>query len=324
MKHLYILATATMLALPGCAHTKKVTTETTATTATVSNPAIAALHDTLRDIASQYPGEIGIALITDQGDTITVNNENKYPLMSVFKLHQAMALCKEFEKRGTSPDTTVILRRAALNPDTWSPMLKDYPDNEIKITVRELLRYTLTQSDNNASNWLFEHIQPVAATDSCIAALLPRDSFQLKWTEAQMDADHRRCYENCSTPLGAAMLINLLYTDSPLNADNTRFLSETLRQCHTGTDRIVAPLLDKPGVTAGHKTGSGFRDNGILAAHNDVAYVTLPDGRSYALAVLVKDYRGTEQEAARAIARISEAVYGVISSYKNTSTAERP
>lgn len=276
------------------------------------------LRVSLEKIAAKYPGEIGIALLTGDGDTLVVNNETKYPLMSVFKLHQALALCDLFEQRATSLDTVVELPASRLNPDTWSPMLKDHPEKTIELPVRELLRYTLMQSDNNASNYMFETLRSVAETDSFVATLIPRESFRLAVTEADMWSDHNRCYENCSSPLGAAMLINRLYTDSTLCPVNRRFLCTTLRECRTGTDRIVAPLADKKEVVVGHKTGSGFRnDYGVLSAHNDVAYVTLPDGRHYALAVLVKDFHGSEADAAKVIAGISATVYTALTSADN-------
>mgnify|MGYP003527208490 CR=1 FL=1 len=48
---------------------------------------LATLADSLRDsltaIATTYPAEIGIAVITSGGDTVTGNNADNYPLMSV-------------------------------------------------------------------------------------------------------------------------------------------------------------------------------------------------------------------------------------------------
>lgn len=270
---------------------------------------IGVLTDSIRSIAEEYGGEIGVALITGEGDTLVLNNENKYPLMSVFKLHQAVALCHDFEKAGRSLDTVLSIPRSSLNPDTWSPMLKEHTGDTIKLPVRELLRYTLMQSDNNVSNLLFRRFTSVKETDAFIASLIPRESFRLVYDEEEMSADHSKCYSNSSSPLGVAILLDRLYTDSIIGTDNQQFISRTLRECKTGTDRIVAPLLSQKGVTVGHKTGSGFRDNGILAAHNDAGFITYGDGRHYTLVVLVKDFHGDEIAAARAISRISAAVY---------------
>lgn len=279
------------------------------------------LKGELKTIADKYEGRIGIGLITSQGDTLEINvggrkdvrnngnAEERYPLMSVFKVHQAVALLHAMEKNGQSADITVSIPRNELNPDTWSPMMKDHTGDTIVLSVREMLRYTLMQSDNNASNYLFTHFTDVSSTDRFIATVIPRESFHLGATEEEMWRDHKRSYENCSTPLGVAILIDKLYTDSIIGADNQNFICRTLRQCDTGTDRIVKPLLDKKGVTAGHKTGSGYRENGILMAHNDAAFITLPDGRHYTLVVLVSDFNGDEEKAAEAIAGISEAVW---------------
>ncbi len=128
-----------------------------------------------------------------------------------------------------------------------------------------------------------------------------------------MSADHSRAYSNFTSPLGAAILMNRLFTDSLISSEKQNFIKNTLEQCITGKDRIVAPLLGKEGVTVAHKTGSGYRtDAGLLAAHNDVAYITLPGGVRYTLAVFVKDFKGSEAEASRAIADISAAVYSVL------------
>lgn len=291
------------------------TMNTSCDTRDKSGTPTAALRDSLQTIADSYPGEIGIAVLTDEGDTIAVNNENKYPLMSVFKLHQAISLCDMFAQCGTSLDTVLCVERAALNPDTWSPMLKDHSGETISISVRDMLRYTLMQSDNNASNYLFAHMQPVAEVDSFIATVIPRRSFRLSVTEADMWDNHALCYENCSSPLGAAILINRLYTDSIIPRADRDFICTSLEECRTGLDRIVSPLRKIDGIHIGHKTGSGFRTpDGLLTAHNDVAFVRMPDGRHYALAVLVKDFRGDEAEAAKAIARISASVYSAVTS----------
>ena len=45
------------------------------------------------------------------------------------------------------------------------------------------INYTLTQSDNNASNLMFKDMVNVAQTDSFIATLIPRSSFQIAYTE---------------------------------------------------------------------------------------------------------------------------------------------
>ncbi len=266
------------------------------------------LEKELTAIADSAKGDVGIALIYD-GDTLTVNNDAIYPMMSVFKLHQAVALCRMFEENGTSLDSVMTLRRSELDPDTWSPMLKDHSGEEISLPMRRLLEYTLIESDNNASNEMFVRLMSPAACDSVIAGIIPRGSFEIRFNEAEMQDDHSRAYSNRTSPLGAAILIDRLFTDTLVGKSYQGFIKSALLRCQTGPDKISAALSETEGITIGHKTGSGYRDeNGRLAASNDVAFISLPDGRHYALAVFVKDFDGTDAEAAATIARISAAV----------------
>lgn len=266
------------------------------------------LEKELTAIADSAKGDVGIALIYD-GDTLTVNNDAIYPMMSVFKLHQAVALCRMFEENGTSLDSVMTLRRSELDPDTWSPMLKDHTGEEISLPMRRLLEYTLIESDNNASNEMFVRLMSPAACDSVIAGIIPRGSFEIRFNEAEMQDDHSRAYSNRTSPLGAAILIDRLFTDTLVGKSYQDFIKSALLRCQTGPDKISAALSETEGITIGHKTGSGYRDeNGRLTASNDVAFISLPDRRHYALAVFVKDFDDTDAEAAAIIARISAAV----------------
>lgn len=282
-----------------------------------------ALADTIAKITVKYPGKTGVAVIVNDEDTILVNDSAEYPMMSVFKLHQALAICDKFGRTGTPLDTILSIRRRELDADTWSPMLKEHEEEEPTLTVAELLRYTLIQSDNNASNLMFERLVDVPATDCYISTIIPRSLFKIAYTEKEMKADHDKAYSNFTSPSGAAILINKLFTDSLVAADLQSFIKTTLEQCATGSDRIAAPLLNKEGVAVAHKTGSGYRDsNGILAAHNDLAFVRLPDGRHYALGVFIKDFNGSEAEASAVIAEISATIYSYLQGKAATRGAD--
>lgn len=271
------------------------------------------LKDEISKAAADYPGRIGVAVIIDNADTVTVNDECRYQLMSVFKMHQALAVCGCQDRRRISLDSVLTVSRDSLDAGTWSPMMKEHTGPVIGLTVRELLRYALILSDNNASNIMFEKLVGTEQTDSFIATLIPRPGFRIAYTEREMSKDRSLADFNCTSPLSAAVLMNRLFTDSLISSDMQRFVTETMRECRTGNDRIAAPLIAEEGVTVAHKTGSGFTDeNGVLSAHNDVAYITLPDGLSYTLAVFVKDFKGDGQQASAAIARISGIVYSYI------------
>lgn len=271
------------------------------------------LADTITQITSGYDGEIGMAAIINGTDTVTVNNSSIYPMMSVFKVHQALVVCHDLDIRGISLDSMMTVERDRLDPNTWSPMMKEHPEAVIALPIRELLRYTLIRSDNNASNLMFDRLAGTAQTDSFIATIIPRQSFRIAHTESEMAKDHDKAYSNYTSPLGAAMLMERLFTDSLVSKEKQHFITAALGECSTGKDRIAAPLLGREGIGIAHKTGSGYtNEDGVLAAHNDVAYISLPNGTCYTLAVFVKDFHGKEPQAAQAIARISATVYSLL------------
>lgn len=264
----------------------------------------------LQAIADSAAGQVGIAVISPEGDTLTVNNTADYQLMSVFKLHEALAVAHVLDQQGVGLDTVMPIHRAELNPNTWSPMYTDHTEDPIELPMRELLRYILQESDNNVSNLLFDRIISVGDCDSFIRAATGIDGFKLTYTEHQMQLDHSLSGGNVTTPLAAARLIDKVFADSIVSPAKQAEIQQILLDCKTGTDRIYAPLAGHNGVTLAHKTGSGYRDgDGLLTAHNDIGRILLPDGRTYALAVFVKDFDGTAAQASEVIASISDAVY---------------
>lgn len=267
------------------------------------------LENSLYAIADSVPGMVGIAFVSDR-DTVTVNNGVAYPMMSVFKLHQALAVCDAIERAGASLDSVLSVRADELDPHTWSPMLKVYGNTDFDVSVGELVRYAVTSSDNNASNLLFSHISSPADTYRFVKSFAADTSFQILYSEAEMKREHSLSYLNYTSPLSAALLIRQVFTSDIIGSATQDSVRSALLTVTTGHDRLGAAVADAQDVLFGHKTGSGYRNGaGELVAHNDVGYFRLPDGRDYALAVFIRDFRGTEDEASAVIADVSRLVY---------------
>ena len=127
-----------------------------------------------------------------------------------------------------------------------------------------------------------------------------------------MHEDLDLCYQNWSTPLAAAELLEIFRREPLFAKEYKDFIWQTMVECQTGQDRMVAPLLDKK-VTVGHKTGTGDRNaKGQQIGYNDIGFVLLPDGRTYSIAVFVKDSKENSQVNSKTIADISRIVYEYI------------
>ncbi len=302
-----------------------------------------AMQTALENYVRTHDADIGIAVITDRGDTVCVNNDCRYPMNSVMKLYQAMAVADGMQRRGHRLDSVITVSRNEMEEDTYSPMRDRYPQGNFRISIADLLKYSLQQSDNNACDILFRHVVSIPETDRYIRSL-GISGFAISASEADMHADTSLVNSNWNHPLAAAMLINRLFT-SPVfdgcekvydscekehdchkrdfdncekNHDNIgrrcdnifqRFLTKTLNGCTTGENRLAKPLLPTNAVI-GHKTGTGFPSaDGHPQGINDVGFVRLPNGRCYSIAVFVKSSRYGMEETECLIAEVSEIVW---------------
>ncbi len=267
------------------------------------------LQDELYEFIDSVPGTVGVALVSDR-DTVTVNNGVHFPMMSVFKMHEALAVANTLERSGISLDTILSINRVDLDLDTWSPMLKEYTAKSFTIPVGRLMEYAVTKSDNNASNLLFRHIVSPTETDAYIRSIATDTTFCISYSESEMKANHALSYCNYTSPLSAALLIKQVMEEPIVGKNYQDSIRQYLSTVTTGQDRLGSVTEGSDIVQFAHKTGSGFRNEaGELMAHNDVGYFRLRDGRSYALAVLIRDFAGTEAEASAIIADISRRVY---------------
>ena len=266
------------------------------------------LETQLKEAIKGKKAEIGIAVIIDGKDTITVNNDIHYPLMSVFKFHQALALADYMGKQKQSLETRLPIKKSDLKPDTYSPLRDKYPQGGTEMSIADLLRYTLQQSDNNACDILFNYQGGPDAVNKYIHSLGIREC-AIVGTETAMHEDLNLCYENWTTPLAAAELVEIFRKKPLFPKVYKDFIFQTMVECQTGQDRLVAPLLDKK-VTVGHKTGTGdLNAKGQQIGCNDIGFVLLPGGRTYSIAVFVKDSEENNQANSKIIADILRIVY---------------
>lgn len=270
------------------------------------------LEEQLQKYVDEAPAEIGVGVIIPRSDTIVIN-DGKYQMNSVLKLFQSLPTVKQLSANRIMWDAVVDIPHGSLAEDTWSPMLKESSGDTLRTTYGKLLEYALGESDNNACDWLFDN---VVSTDSVDAYWRKEGytDFQIKWDEAQMHEDPTRSNDNWTSPLVAAKAVQRIFDYSMASSDfNTSQISGILMHCQTGLNRIPAPLTGTDALVA-HKTGTGFADEkGNPMGVNDVAYVILPDGKSYALAVFVQSTQKDMAETEKMIADISEIVYKYVS-----------
>lgn len=273
------------------------------------------LRDDIGQIIKDKQATVGVALIVDGKDTLTINNDIHYPTQSVYKFHLALAVLDYLDSKALTLDHKLFIKKNDLIPDTYSPLRDDYPEGEMYLTIADVIRYTVSKSDNNGCDILFRFLGGPTIVDQYIRELGVVD-FSIAKTEEEMHSAWDIQYLNWSTAYAAALVLEKFRTGAILSDSSHDFLWNTLVETTTGRDKIKAGLPQD--VILAHKTGSSARNkDGLSAAENDVGIVQLPDGRFYTLVVFVSDSMEDQKTNAAIIAAISKAVYESLTAEQN-------
>lgn len=249
---------------------------------------------------------VGAAFSID-GQSFTFNDEHRYPLMSVFKLHVAIAALQKMENECIAPDSLRFIESLQIHKDTYSPLRELYPERNFYLSYADLMRYAVSQSDNNACDILIDYLGGIDIVKDRIDKL-GITNYNLTETEETMHSRISNCYNNWSTPSSTLQLLEKLYNEPILNETHTEFLKNILIETSTGKDKIKAGLPDN--IALGHKTGSSDRlDDGTKIGDNDTGVIYLPNGKLCFLAIFIKDSRESDQTNAQIIADIARIIY---------------
>lgn len=285
-------------------------------------PPPAGLVNRLSDIAHNFDGVVGIAVTSvDRNWTASQGGARKLPQQSVSKLWVAMTVLDQVDQGRIRLSDPLVITKAdfTLFHQPVASLVKG--DQGYHSTVGEILRRALTMSDNTCNDKLLRLVGGPPAVRSFIARnalgsirfgpgekLLQLGTSGLtSWkpeysmgntfavARAQLPRATRvAAYQSYvadppdgAAPLAIAGALARLKRGELLSPVSTQWLIATMQASHTGKYRLRGAL--PPGWQLAHKTGTGQDLFGRTAGYNDVALLTAPDGRSYALAVMIGD-----------------------------------
>ena len=263
------------------------------------------LGKNLYNLTADKDCEVGVAVIHGK-DYWSLNNDETYPLMSVFKTFVAAAVLEKTEKENTPLSSPIIITPDMIYP-TYSPLrdkIKQYP---YQSTIEELLFYMLAQSDNIATDVLISHLGGIDKLNQFISSAgFPQ--IVIKVNEKQMSEDIRNQKLNVARPQDIALFLKAIDDGKILSAKQAEVFRNILKQTQTGQNKLKAGLPNE--VVIGHKTGSSDRDeNGIKIADNDAGFIVLPNDEIYYIVVLIKNSKMSDAQNANLTAQISQLVY---------------
>jgi beta-lactamase class A len=247
------------------------------------------------------------ACIMHDGSISGINENERFAMHSVMKFPQALYVADYLSRKGLALDDTIVVDKADLMQDTWSPMLKRFEGkmalNFIRACSRsaelmqaslssrllaafsyaELLELSLGQSDNNACELLFKHCGKPKAVEKYMRKLGFRD-IHVRMTEKQMHKNPVEAIKNSSTPAEMVRLFEWFYHHKDDN-QYLAFIWKAMADCSTGLKRIPAAIPADARIV--HKTGTGFPSPEGVQDMNDAGIILMPDGRYAIIAVFI-------------------------------------
>ncbi len=265
------------------------------------------LRSKIENILNGKKAKVGVAISSlDTKDTLSINGNERLVMQSVFKFHIALAVMYLIEEGKLSLSQEVFVSKAELMPNTWSPLRDKYPDGNVKVTLDEILRFTVAQSDNNGCDILLKLVGGTSRVNDFIHSIGIND-VSISKTEEEMHKGVEAQFANWTTPIAASMLLDKFsYTYSQNKSLN--YLWQIMTETTTGPKRLKGLLPE--GTIVAHKTGSSdTNDEGMTYAVNDIGIVVLPYGRKYSIAVFVTNSYESYDDSEKIIADISKATY---------------
>ena len=235
------------------------------------------------------------------------NAEKKLPMQSVFKYHIALAVLDLVDQGKLSLDQKVFIKKSELLPNTWSPIREKNPEGNFEMPISELIEYSVAMSDNVGCDVLLRLIGGPKVVHDFLIYKGAKDT-QIVYNEEIMQSAWKNQYENYTTMKSATKLLKDFYKGKILSEKSTEFLLGVMYRTSTGLNKIVEQLPKSAKVA--HKTGSsGKNDAGLTGAENDIAIITLPNGKTYAIAIFVSDSMETWEVNCKMISDISKVVF---------------
>jgi len=278
------------------------------------------LQARIRELGRAFPGEVGIAVreVDERGALLGNWNGNRFfPQQSVSKFWVALTAFSRVDAGALDLDRSVTITRADLTLFN-QPIAAQIGPNGYRTTLGSLIFRALTQSDNTCNDIVLRH----AGGPAAVRAMLERNRISgvrfgpgerllqagiagMNWNNAfsvgrgfeaarsQVPASRRRAaFERYlqdpidgATVDGITMGLARLQRGELLSRASTARLLSIMSQTRTGRMRLRGGLAS--GWSLAHKTGTGQELGSEQAGYNDIGILTSPDGRHYAVAVMI-------------------------------------
>ena len=303
-------------------------------------PAPAAFQADIERLAAAYREPVGIA-VTDvtNGWTASVAGDQTFPQQSVSKLWVALAVLQAVDEGALHLDQSVVMRQEDRSVFYQPLASRIRGPNGLNVTLSDLLRHALIESDNAANDKLIREVGGAGVVAEAIAkkglkgvavggterdvqtrtaGLVWKPEYGMTWiwkaareklpeeVRDQALATYLANPPDGATPNGITSALASLKRGELLSRDSTDFMLGLMGEARTGNSRLRGGLTR--GWTLAHKTGTGPDWRGASVGINDVGLLTAPDGHTYAVAVMIRQTKAPASARHRIMQSVTRAV----------------
>ena len=281
-------------------------------------PAPPELARRIQALGADFDGHVGVAVMDlKDGWTVAWNGDGRFSQESVAKLWTVIAALDAVDAGRIRIDEEVQLTREDLSV-FHQPLAERIGRYGYRASIGELIQGAIIDSDNAANDVLVRRLGGTAAVQAAIkekgldgvvagiqqrelqariAGLSWRPSLdgegRLEAARSMLDPEVReeamRSYladpDDAATPMAMVRALAALQAGRLLSPASTERLLRLMHSMVHGEERLNGGL--GAGWALAHKTGTGQHLGPLQVGTNDVGVLTAPDGRAYAVAVLV-------------------------------------
>ncbi|WP_224484422.1 class A beta-lactamase [Robertkochia aurantiaca] len=284
----------------------------------------------MKAVSEGLVGYIGVAAQDlNTGKQVFLNGDDSFPMASTYKIAIAVTLLDKVES-GELDLTDMI----EVQDDEWvlsDIIASNFIHQGVSLSLANILEVMITHSDNTATNVALrlaggpaavnEHMERKGiegmhidrTTSDYSRDFYGQEPGRENMAEAiknlsanpglsndpqpEFEADAK----DKSTPRAMLNLLSLIYKGEAMNDENTAFLLGIMSRTVTGAKRLRGLLPAHTPVA--HKTGT------LGGISNDVGFITLPEGHSFAIVVFTRGSDTPLADRDRAIAEVSRTLY---------------
>jgi beta-lactamase class A len=262
----------------------------------------------MEEIARATGGPVGAAaVIIEGGEVVSFNGTQRFPMQSVYKMPIGMAVLHAIDEGRLKLTQKIFVRPEDLVPERLHSPLRDANPRGVELTLRELLRLMISESDGTASDVLLGIAGGPEKVTEYLRGLGVEGVLVATSERAMAEGDEQVQYRNWATPESMLSLLRALHEGHGLSRASRGLLLDFMLKSTPGPRRLKGML--PAGTPVAHKTGTSGTIEGLTRATNDVGLVTLPDGRHMAVAVFVSDTKADADVREGVIAKIARATW---------------